>query len=105
MDILVFALLLFVPGIIAAKVYSFITNCNRDFNMLNSLAYDLIIHIINIIGLYYFRGMETVQELMTSLDCLSFSRKYALLSILIGLILAVITGLIRRFVFWWRRCD
>ncbi len=105
MDLIFFFLLLIVPGIIAAKLYSFITNCRKDYNILNALSFDLLIFIINITGLYYFKHIQTIQELLTYFDCMSFTRKYALLAILVGLILATIFGLIRRFAFWWRRCD
>lgn len=106
-DLFRYLLILIVPGIIAARLYSSISRCRFTGagGVANSLIFALLIFITMITGIYYFYDdVTTVTQLVEAFDCLSFTRKYALLSILIGLIYATITGLIRR-IFWWQRCD
>jgi|LSQX01.1.fsa_nt_gb hypothetical protein len=92
----VYLLLLVVPGFIAEKIFSFICFCNNSNKLITALIFDLIIFIINITGLYYLKGLHTFEALEPYFNCLSFTRKYALLSILVGIILAVISGIICR---------
>jgi hypothetical protein len=96
MELVIFFLIFIVPGIIAAVVYGLIACLNDEPRIATSLIFDLLIFIINITGLYYCEDILTLDELMVQFNCLSFTRKYALLSILVGIILAVIFGLIRR---------
>jgi hypothetical protein len=56
-----------------------------------------------ITGLYFFHGVTTVAILLFEFTCLSFTRNYALLSILIVILLGIGFGLLRRLFFWIRR--
>ncbi len=97
-DLFRYFLILIVPGIVAAVIYGFIANRREEPRITTALIFDLFIFIINITGLYFFKGIVTVTLLLASFDCLSFTRRYALLSLLVGSILASIAGLIRRLI-------
>lgn len=99
MEIIRFILVLLGPGIIAATIYGFIVHLKDEPKLTTSIIFSLLIYIIMITGLYYFKGIYTSSCLLESFDCLSFTRKYALLSILIGLILATIFGFIRKILY------
>ncbi|MDF2540700.1 MAG: putative rane protein [Herbinix sp.] len=103
MDFIRFFLILLVPGIIADRLFRLIGGTRASSNIFTSLIFDLVIFIINITGLYFFRGITTMAALIDSFTCLSFTRNYALLSILIAIILGSIAGAIHRLFFWWRR--
>lgn len=103
MDFIRFFLILIVPGIIAARVYNCIIPCKEKSIISTTLIFDLLIFLINITGLYFFKGICTFTELAYYFDCLSFTRKYALLSILIGIILAFIFGLVNKCWFVWKK--
>ncbi|ROR29237.1 hypothetical protein EDD66_103173 [Mobilisporobacter senegalensis] len=103
MDFLRFFIVLLLPGFIAARSYSIIAADRRRNMVFNALIFDLLTFIINITGLFYFKAINTMTELLTSFECLSFTRKYALLSILVGIILSVIFGVITRFIPRFRR--
>lgn len=105
MDFIRFFLILLVPGLIAATVYNCFNPCKVKHLISTTLIFDLLIFLINITGLYYFKGICTFTQLTYYFDCLSFTRKYALLSILIGIILAIIFGLIYKCWFAWRKCT
>lgn len=94
MDFIRFFLILIVPGFIAAKSYCLIVHGKHENIVVNALIFDLLIFIINITGLFYFKGITTMCKLIKYFECLSFTGKYALLSILVGLILSVIIGCI-----------
>lgn len=97
MEFLIMLLLLIVPGYIAALIFQLISQCNISI-ILKGLIFDLFIFIINIFGLYYFKGIHTVEKLAWYFNCLHFTMKYALLSILVAIILGLIGGLIGRII-------
>lgn len=106
-DLFRYFLILIVPGIIAARFFSLVAGCRFGgaTALANSLIFALLIFITMITGIYYFYDdVTTVTQLIEAFNCLSFTRKFALLSIFIGLIYAGIAGAIRRWFFWWRRC-
>ena len=107
MDFIRFFLIMIVPGIIAAKVYGRIGCVEGEPRITTSLIFDLFIFLINITGLYFFKGIYTITALLASFDCLSFTRRYGILSIIIGIILAIIAGILYRifnfFPFFRRR--
>jgi|GEM_PF-825847 len=70
--------------------------CKDIINIPIALIFDLFIFIINITGLYYLKGVTTMEALKFEFTCLSFTRKYALLSILIAIILGILFGLIKK---------
>jgi len=100
---IILILLLIVPGFIAERLFHLISRCKTKFGIVTALIFDLFIFIINIIGLYYFEAIRTVQDLLFHFNCLSFCRKYGLLSILVAIILGVIFGIIFRCI--CRKCH
>lgn len=97
MDFIRFFLILLVPGLIAAKVYGMIGCVRGEPRITTALVFDLFIFLINITGLYFFKGIYTMSALLVSFDCLSFTRRYGLLSIFIGILLGIISGILYRF--------
>lgn len=102
-DLFRYFLVLIVPGIIGALAFSIAARLRTEINIYVALIIDLITFIIMITGLYYFKDVTTVSILLFEFTCLSFTRKFALLSTLIAIIVGVIGGLIRRLFFWIRR--
>ena len=99
MDFIIFFLVLIVPGLIGALIASLICPISPFRILLLALIIDLITFIIMITGLYFIKGIPTLTELATVyFDCLSFLRRYALLSILISIILGVFKGIACRFI-------
>jgi hypothetical protein len=96
MEFIRFILVLLGPGVVAAGLYGYIARLREEPKITTTIAFSMMIYVIMITGLYYFKGIYTSSSLLVSFDCLSFTRKYALLSTFIGLILAVILGLIRK---------
>ena len=102
-DLFRFFLILIVPGIISAIIFGFIACLRREPTVATTLIFDLWTFIIMITGLYFFKGIVNMTSLIASFNCLSFTRRYALLSIFIGIFLAVTSGLIYRLIFRCRR--
>lgn len=102
-DLYRYFLVLIVPGFIGALAFSIAARFRTEINFYVAMIIDLLTFIIMITGLYLFHGVVTVADLLFEFTCLSFTRNYALLSILIAIILGVIGGLIRRLFFWIRR--
>lgn len=88
-------LLLISVGFVAERVYNMISKCDKN-PFITAFIFDLAIFVIMITGLYYFKGILTVTELLVYFDCLSFVRKYALLATWIGIVLAIIWGFIMK---------
>lgn len=102
-DLFRFFLILIVPGIIGAIAYSLAARLRTEVNIFVALIIDLFVFIIMITGLYYFQGVTTVDMLLFEFTCLSFTRIYAIISILLAILIGVIAGLVRRLFFWIRR--
>lgn len=96
-------LVLIVPGLIGALAFSIAARFRTEINIFVALIINLITFIIMITGLYYFQGVTTMDLLIFEFTCLSFTRKFALLSILIAISTGVSAGLVRRLFFWIRR--
>lgn len=103
MEFIRFFMILIVPGFIGALLYSIISRLKEEIDIPTALIMSLFIFIINITGLYFIKGITTMSQLLFQFTCLSFTRRYALLSILIAIIMGVLFGFIRRFFFWIRR--
>ena len=111
----IFFLIIIIPGFIAGFVYDLVskrkvTPCCSNIFVIISLIFDLIILIINLAGLYIFKGICEFTQLKCYFNCLSFTSKYALLSIAVGIVLAICAGIITRLVkkcfkskFVWKR--
>ena len=104
MDFIRYFLVMLVPGIISAYIYYGILRCRerRTFGY-TALVFDLFIFMIMIFGLYYFKGIYTMSSLIEDMNCLSFTRRYAEISILIGIVLAVVSGFLTRLIFFCHR--
>lgn len=98
-----FFLVLIVPGLIGALFFSIFARLTTEIDWRVALILDLFTFTTMIIGLYLFKGIGTVESLLVYFNCLSFTRKYILLSILINIIYGIIFGLLRRVFFWIRR--
>lgn len=96
-------LALLVPGLLGALVFSIAARFTTEITTPVALLLDLFTFTIMITGLYFFQGVKTVADLVTEFGCLSFTRKYILLSLLINVVLGVLLGLLRRLFFWIRR--
>lgn len=103
MELIRFFLVLIVPGIIATVFYNNITRNRTSPGINSTLIFDLLIFITNITGLFYIKGIHTMTMLLTEFECLSFTRNYILLSILVGIIYAIIIGVISRALNIFRR--
>jgi hypothetical protein len=96
-------LALIVPGFIGALIYSIFARLTTEINTYVALILDLFTFVIMITGLYYFKGVTNITALLAQFECLSFTRKYILLSLLIQVLLGAASGLLRRLFFWIRR--
>ncbi|WP_010251210.1 hypothetical protein [Acetivibrio cellulolyticus] len=91
-------LLLIVPGFISERLFYLISRCKEKSFVIVGLIFDLFIFIINITGLFCFKGIKTVDDLAEHFYWVHFDKLYGLLSILAAIILGVILGIIGRFV-------
>ncbi len=103
MELIIFFLILIVPGMIGALAFSIAARFRTEINIYVALIIDLLVFTIMITGLFFFHGVLTLAALIIEFNCLSFMRNYILLSIFIAIVLGVIGGLIRRLFFWIRR--
>ena len=102
-DLFRYFLILIVPGFIGALAFSIAARFRTEINFYVASIISLLTFIIMITGLYFLHGVTTVAMLLFEFGCLSFTRNYALLSILIAILLGVGLGLLRRLFFWLRR--
>lgn len=97
-SIFVYFLIFLVPGIFAVLVYNLLGR--RAIGAWNTiglaLVYDLMITGINFAGLRFIKGISNFGVLDIYLRCLSFTPKYILLNLVVGLVLAILTWLIVR---------
>lgn len=103
MEFFRFFLILIVPGIIGAVAFSIAYRLRTQVNPYVVLILDLLTFTTMITGLYFFKHVYTISDLMTEFSCLSFTRNYICLSIWINILYGVILGLLRRLFFWIRR--
>ncbi len=103
MELIRFALVLLVPGLIGALAFSIASRLRTEINVLVALIMDLLTFTAMITGLFFFKGIATMDMLLFEFTCLSFTRRFILLSILINIVFGTVTGLLRRLFFWIRR--
>jgi hypothetical protein len=103
MEFIRFFLIWLVPGLIGAVTFSVIAHCRTEINPYVALIIDLLTFTTMITGLFFFKGVTTMTALIIEFECLSFTRRYILLSILISILWGVLLGLLRRLFFWLRR--
>ena len=102
MEFIRFFLVLLVPGLIGALAFSIAARFRTEIKIATALILDLLTFTTMITGLYYFKDVHTMEDLLYEFTCLSFTRKYILLSTAINVVYGVIFGIIRRFLFWLR---
>lgn len=102
MELIRYFLVLLVPGLVGALAFSIAARFRTEVKIYVALILDLMTFTTMITGLYYFKDVFTMEDLLYQFTCLSFTRKYILLSTLINVVYGVIFGIIRRFLFWIR---
>lgn len=103
MELIRFFLVLLVPGLIGALAFSIAARFRTEMNLIVALLMDLLTFTVMITGLYFLKDVTTMEMLLFEFTCLSFTRRYILLSILINILLGTGIGLLRRLFFWIRR--
>jgi hypothetical protein len=92
--------MLLTPGFVAERIFSLISRGKSKGSVIaNAIVFNLIIFTINTVGLFYLYGLQLYSTLQENFNYLSFVWKYSLLSIAVGIILAIISGILARFVF------
>ncbi|HOM02472.1 MAG TPA: hypothetical protein PLH43_06555 [Acetivibrio sp.] len=99
---IVFFLMILVPGLISEWFYNWLSRVRQRTIVATALIFDLVIFIINLIGLRIFNDVYTVEDLLEHFLCLHFTLKYGILSIIVATILGVIAGILAR-IFWIRK--
>lgn len=99
-DLFRYFLVLIVPGMIGAVFFSIAAYRKSECKYYVAFILDLLTFIIMITGLYFCKGVTTVHKLLFEFTCLSFTRRYALLSILIAIPLGLLLGFLRKCFFW-----
>lgn len=99
LDAIILFLLLIVPGFIAERLFKFISRCKAKSAVISALIFNFLIILINITGLFFFKNVNTIQDLLSHFIWMHFCMLYGLLSILVAIILGVIFGIISRFVY------
>jgi hypothetical protein len=98
-----FFLALIVPGLIGALFFSIFARLTTEISWRVALILDLLTFTTMITGLYFLKDVTTVEALLVEFGCLSFTRRYILLSTLINIVYGILFGLLRRVFFWIRR--
>lgn len=96
-------LALILPGLIGALAFSIAARLTTEIDWRVALIFNLLTYTTMIIGLYYIEDIVTIDQLRFQFNCLSFTRKYILLSTAITIFYGVVFGFIRRLFFWIRR--
>lgn len=98
-----FFLALIVPGLIGALFFSIFARLTTEIDWRVALILNLITFTTMITGLYYLKDVTTVDAILVQFSCLSFTRKYILLSTAIDIFYGIVFGILRRVFFWIRR--
>lgn len=93
-----FLLISIVPGFLASLILKGMCHFHH---MRADIAFifDLFIFIINLGGLYIIKNVTTVNSLITSVNSVRFAVKYGILSMIVGIVLAIITGIVFKLFF------
>lgn len=101
-------LLLIVPGFMAVLVYELISGHKIKYcynGISAAFSFDFLIFIINLFILHFCYHICKFEVLICKFDSLCFTLKYAILSIIIGILLAVIASLLYRLCSWRKSCK
>lgn len=99
MQFIILLLIILISGIFADRIFRLVALCEKSSSIFTSLIFGLFIYLINIWGLFIFKDITHFPMLVASFDCLQFTRRFILLSLLVGAILGGISG-----VFGWLLC-
>lgn len=99
MVLIIFILILIGSGFIAERVFSLISYRNERNGIVTGLAFALLIFITNTLGMYFVKGLVSFAKLQRFMDTVVYTSKYTFLSILVGIILAIIAGIVGRTLF------
>lgn len=99
-DLFLYFLVLLAPGLIGAFFYSIAARWTTEILPPVVLILDLVTFTTMITGLYFLHDVLTVPDLIFEFTCLSFIRKYILLSTGINIFYGVVFGIIRRLLFF-----
>ncbi|MDV3429194.1 MAG: hypothetical protein LIR50_19560 [Bacillota bacterium] len=96
LSIFVYFLIFLIPGLFAVLIYNLISHSSMDCckTITSALIFDLLILGINLAGLRFLKCICTFKELQCYFNCLSFTPKYILLSLVVGIVLAVLAYLL-----------
>ncbi len=96
---IIMLLILFITGIFADRIFRLVAFCRKTSSVYTALIFSLFIFLIDIWGLFIFKDITHLPMLVDSFDCLQFTRRFILLSLLIGAILGGIAGVVG-----WLQC-
>lgn len=99
LSFIVYVLALIFPGLIAEWFYNLISRVRQRTIIATTMIFNLLIFIINITGLRIFNDVYTIEDLFEHFLCLSFTRNYGLLSIIVAIVLGVVFGILSRIFF------
>lgn len=91
------------PGLIGALFFSIFARLTTEIDWRVAFILDLLTFTTMITGLYFLKDITTVEALLYEFTCLSFTRRYILLSTAIQIFYGIVFGLLRRVFFWIRR--
>lgn len=98
---IIYLFTLLVPGLISEWYYNWLSRVRQRTIVATALIFDLLIFIINMIGLRLFNNILTVEDLYEHFLCSSFIIKYGILSIIVATVLGILFGILAR-IFWIR---
>lgn len=94
MQFIIMLLILFITGIFADRIFRIVAFCRKTSSVFTALIFSLFIYLIDIWGLFIFKGITHFPMLVDSFDCLQFTRKFIILSLIIGAIIGAIAGVV-----------
>lgn len=97
-----FFLVFIAPSLLGALAYSVASRLRSEISWTTTLILALVTFTTMITGLYFLKDVTTVDAILREFSCLSFTRRYILLSTGISVFYGAIFGLIRRLFSWIR---
>ena len=92
-----------VTGLIATLFFELVRGRrvrNGVLFVVASLIFDFFILAINMTFLYVVKDVFTVGDLLVYFNCMSFTVKYMMMSVFVGIVIASIAGAISRSLFF-----
>ncbi|BCJ99663.1 hypothetical protein [Anaerocolumna chitinilytica] len=96
---IIMLLILFISGLFADRIYRLVAFCRKTSSVYTALIFSLIIFYIDILGLFIFKGITHLPMLIDSFDCLQFTRRFILVSLIVAAIIGGIAGVVG-----WLQC-